>query len=60
MMFRMALEGCTCGEIAGKLTKLGLPIPAADYYIKRGMEHSESELVHIEKIWYNKKYEIYK
>ena len=44
MIFQWEIEGCSCGEIAGKLTKLGIPTPAAYYYMKRGKEKDGSYL----------------
>ena len=42
MMYRMAIEGCSCGEIATKMRSLNLPIPKADNYIKNGLENCAS------------------
>lgn len=42
MMYRMAIEGCSCGEIATKMRSMNLPIPKADNYIKNGLENCAS------------------
>ena len=42
MMYRMAIEGCSCGEIAAKMRSLKLPIPKADNYIRNGLENCAS------------------
>ena len=42
MMYRMAIEGCSCGEIATKMRSMNLPIPKADYYIRNGLENCAS------------------
>ena len=42
MMYRMAIEGCSCGEIATKMRSLKLPIPKADNYIRNGLENCAS------------------
>ena len=36
MMYRMALEGQSCQQIATQLTHMGLPIPRADHYERTG------------------------
>lgn len=42
MMYRMAIEGCSCGEIATKMRSMNLPIPKADNYIRNGLENCAS------------------
>ena len=42
MMYQMALEGHSCGEIATKLTKMGLLIPKAENYVRNGKKDCES------------------
>ena len=42
MMYSMAIEGCSCGEIATKMRSLKLPIPKADNYIRNGLENCAS------------------
>ncbi len=42
MMYRMAIEGCNCGEIATKMRSMNLPIPKADNYIRNGLENCAS------------------
>lgn len=42
MMYRMAIEGCSCGEIATKMRSLKLPIPKADNFIRNGLENCAS------------------
>ena len=42
MMYRMAIEGCSCGEIATKMRSMNLPIPKADNYIRNGLEKCAS------------------
>lgn len=42
MMYRMAIEGCSCGEIATKMRSMNLPIPKADNYIGNGLENCAS------------------
>lgn len=42
MMYRMAIEGCSCGEIATKMRSMNLPIPKADNYIRNGLESCAS------------------
>ena len=42
MMYRMAIKGCSCGEIATKMRSMNLPIPKADNYIRNGLENCAS------------------
>ena len=42
MMYRMAIEGCSCGEIANKMRSMNIPIPKADNYIRNGLENCAS------------------
>ncbi len=40
IMYQMALEGKSCGEIATKMRELNLLIPKADNYVRNGKENS--------------------